>query len=116
MNNTLPPYAYSNVTLEVQPILDTLVSATGLDWSTPPAQPSHLRNGYHVEVPLLIAPTLVRRLQEAAIHASGRQRAIVFEVCSRGRAIINIPKEIAELKGFCLALSSLKVPEHSRLH
>ncbi len=116
MTTPFAPYAYSGATLDIQPILDSLDHATGLQWNIPPAQASHLRNGYHVEVPLLVAPIVVRRLQEAAIAASGRQRAIVFEVCSRGRAIINIPREIAELKGFCLALGQMKSPERSHLH
>ena len=93
-------------------IIETLDSATGLSWSTPPAQPSFLRNGYHAELPLIKAPCLVRRLQQVAIDATGKPRAIVFESCGRGKAIINIPKEVAESTQFGHALQRFEASAH----
>lgn len=89
---------------ESEDIIEILDSATGLSWNPPPAQPSFLRNGYHVEVAMIEAPYFVRQLQGAAIEGTGRQRAIVFEALKRGRAMINLPKEVAESAGFQQAL------------
>lgn len=53
---------------------------------------------------MIEAPYFVRQLQSAAIEGTGRQRAIIFEACKRGRAIINLPKEVAESHGFQTSL------------
>lgn len=81
-------------------IIDHLEQATGLRWALPPSNPSLLRNGYHAITTLIRAPHIVRQLQEAAIAATGRPRAIVFESTGRGHAIINLPREVAENSSF----------------
>lgn len=91
-------------------ILHTLDSATGLRWSPPPAQPSFLRNGYHTEVRQIDAPYLVRRLQAAAVRSTGRPRAIMFQTCGSGMAIVNIPREVVEGLWFRQALFSPDAP------
>lgn len=97
---------------EFSSILHTLDSATGLSWSPPPAQPSFLRNGYHVEVKQIDAPRLVRRLQAAATRATGRPRAIVFQTAGRGVAVVNLPREVAEGAWFLQALTSPEAMPH----
>lgn len=96
---------YPNGLSGPDPILNTLDSATGLSWSSPPAQPTFLRNGYHAEISLVEAPRMVRRLQQAATQATGRPRAIVFQALGRGVAIINVPKEVAQGRWFLEALT-----------
>ena len=94
--------------LGFEDIVDVLDNVTGLTWNLPPERPSFLRNGFHAEVPMIEAPYIVRQLQQAAIAGTGRQRAIVFDAYGRGRAMINLPKEIALSEGFQMALSRSK--------
>jgi hypothetical protein len=89
-------------------IIELLEQATGINWHLPPDKPSFLRNGFHTEVAMIEAPFIVRRLQDAAISGTGRPRAIIFDACQRGRAMINIPREVAETPGFRQALSHMK--------
>lgn len=99
-------------------IIDQLEQATGLRWALPPERPSRLSNGYHAMTAMVRAPHIVRQLQEAAIAATGRPRAIVFEATGRGHAIINLPREIAELAGFTQHLHPAQyecLPPHIRL-
>lgn len=85
-------------------VLEALSNATGLRWSLPPETPSLLQNGYHAQTEMLRAAHVVRRLKDAAIEATGRPRAIVFERSGCKNASVNIPKEIAENKAFLAAL------------
>lgn len=96
-----------------QDVLDALSQATGLKWSPPPEKPSLLQNGYFAETEMMRAPHLVRHLKDAAIEATGRPRAIVFERSGQKNASVNIPKEIAENEAFLDALSqdSIKAAE-----
>jgi hypothetical protein len=90
-------------------VLQALSEATGLTWSAPPKEPSLLKNGYFVETEMVRAPHLVRHLKDAAIDATGRPRAIVFERSGMKNASVNIPKEIAENEAFLGALARTKI-------
>ena len=90
-------------------VLQALTDATGLKWSAPPKEPSLLKNGYFVETEMVRAPHLVRHLKDAAIDATGRPRAIVFERSGIKNASVNIPKEIAENEAFLGALARTKI-------
>lgn len=97
-----------NIAPHQDEIIQMLERATGLSWHQPPDKPSFLRNGYHTEVRMIEAPFIVRRLQDAAISGTGRPRAIVFDAYQKGRAIINVPREVAEAAGFQHVLSRMK--------
>ena len=97
-----------NTVIEYDAIVETLEHATGLVWHRPPEKPSFLRNGYYTEVRMIEAPFIVRRLQDAAITGTGRPRAIVFNACRKGWAVINIPCEVAEAAGFQHVLSRMQ--------
>ncbi len=85
---------------ETLAIIALLEQTTGLHWEQPPEVPSLLKNGYHAATSMVRAPHIVRQLQQAAIAATGRPRAILFEATGRGNAIINLPREVAEYHRF----------------
>lgn len=94
-------------------IADQLAAATGLDWNPPPEHSTYLQNGYHVQMAFMQAPHVVKKLQDIAITATGRPRAILFERCDKCNAMVKIPKELAENEAFLLALS--RASSHGRL-
>lgn len=97
-------------------VLEALTEATGMEWNPPPEIPSVLHNGYQTELNRLEAPLIVRRLKQLAMETTGRNRAIIFAPSSPSRAVINIPREVAEHTAFLSALHDHKDGSSSDLH